>query len=40
MRRAQSRDVEATWRKVGQLLQLFSPGECANYLLNSGYVSS
>jgi len=30
IRKAQPRDVEATWRKVGQLLDLFSPAECAN----------
>jgi transposase len=40
MRKAQPRDVEATWRKVGQLLDLFSPQECANYLVNSGYGST
>ena len=39
MRKAQPRNVEATWRKVGQLLDLFTPKECANYLLNSGYGS-
>jgi len=39
MRKAQPRDVEATWRKVGELLDLFSPKECANYLVNSGYGS-
>ena len=39
MRTAQARDVQATWRKVGQLLDLFSPKECANYLTNSGYGS-
>jgi transposase len=39
MRAAEPRDVEATWRKVGQLLDLFSKQECANYLKNSGYVS-
>lgn len=39
MRSAQSRTVEETWRKVGQLLDLFSPEECTNYLKNSGYAS-
>ena len=39
MRKAQPRDVEATWRKVAQLLDLFAPEECANYLINSGYGS-
>jgi transposase len=39
LRNAEPRDVEATWRKVGKLLDLFSPRECANYFRNSGYVS-
>jgi transposase len=39
MRIAEPRTVEATWRKVGQILDLFSPAECANYLKNSGYAS-
>jgi transposase len=39
VRKAQPRDVEATGRKVGQLLDLFTPAECANYLANSGYGS-
>jgi transposase len=39
LRQAQPRDVEATWRKVGQLIDLFSAAECANYLVNSGYGS-
>jgi transposase len=39
LRAAQPRDVEATWRKVGDLLNLFSKDECANYFANSGYVA-
>ena len=39
MRKAQARNVEATWRRIGQLLDLFTPEECANYLANSGYGS-
>jgi transposase len=39
MRNASPRTVEATWRKVGELLDLFAPAECANYLANSGYAS-
>jgi len=39
IRTAEPRDAEATWRKVGELLNLFSKEECANYLKNSGYVS-
>jgi transposase len=40
MRKAEPRTHEATWRKAGQLLDLFSPTECANYLKNSGYASA
>ena len=39
MRNAAPRTVEDTWRKAGQLLELVSPNECANYLSNSGYAS-
>ena len=39
MRAASPRTIEDTWRKVGQLLDLVSPNECANYLANSGYAS-
>ena len=39
IRAAEPRTVEATWRKVGQILDLFSPAECANYLKNTGYAS-
>lgn len=38
-RAAQPRTVEETWRKVGTLLDIVSPTECANYLANSGYAS-
>ena len=39
LRKASSAHVEATWRRVGALLDLFPPRECANYLANSGYGS-
>jgi transposase len=39
MRKAEPRTVEATWRKAGELLDMFAPDECANYLINSGYAS-
>ena len=39
MRDAAPRTVEATWRKAGQIIDLFSPRECSNYLINSGYAS-
>jgi transposase len=37
--KTQPLDVEATWRKVGQLIDLFSPAECANSLVNSSFGS-
>jgi len=40
MRNAEPRTVEDTWQRVGELLDLFSPQECANYLKNSGYVQT
>ena len=39
MRRAQERSHEGTWRKLGEILDLVSPTECANYFRNSGYAS-
>jgi transposase len=39
LRNEQPRTVEATWRKLGLILDLVSPTECANYLKNSGYAS-
>ena len=39
MRNAEPRTVEATWRKAGEVISLFSPAECSNYLRNSGYGS-
>jgi len=39
LRKAAERSVEATWRRIGTLLDEFSPHECANYLKNSGYAS-
>lgn len=39
LRKAAERTVEATWQRIGQLLDAFPPSECANYLRNSGYAS-
>ena len=39
MRKAAERSVDATWRRIGTLLDAFTPTECANYLVNSGYAS-
>lgn len=37
LKKAAERSVEATWRRIGSLLDAFSPSECANYFRNSGY---
>ena len=39
LRKAAERSITATWRRVGALLEHFTPQECANYLANSGYAS-
>lgn len=39
LRKAEERTVEGVWRRIGSLLQHFTPQECANYLRNSGYAS-
>ena len=39
LRKAAERTVEATSRRIGALLQSFSPAECANYFANAGYAS-
>lgn len=40
LRKAAERSVEATWQRIGTLLDAFPPHECANYLRNSGYASA
>jgi transposase len=40
LRKADERSIEATWRRIGTLLDHFSPQECANYLANAGYASA
>lgn len=40
LRKADERTVEATWKRIGQILELFSPAECSNYLKNAGYASA
>jgi transposase len=40
LRKAAERTVEATWRRIGVLLDEFSSQECANYLRGSGYAST
>jgi transposase len=39
-RKAAERTVEATWQRIGALLQCFTPAECTNYIRNVlGYAS-
>ena len=38
LRKASQRTLEATWRRIGDLVDHFTPAECANYL-NAGYAS-
>ena len=37
LRKACARDFDAVTAAIGQLLESFTPNECANYLKNSGY---
>jgi len=40
LRKAGARTVETVCAAVGELLQAFSPYECANYFKNAGYAQS
>ncbi len=40
LRKAAERTVEATWKRIGTLLNEFKPQERANDLRNSGYTSN
>ena len=40
LRKAAERSVEATWRRIGALLDRFTPAECGRYFVNSGYAPS
>ena len=40
LREAAERNMEATWRRIGKLLDRFTQSECSNYLANAGYASS
>lgn len=39
LRKADERSIEATWRRIGDLLTAFTADECAAYLRHAGYVS-
>jgi transposase len=40
LRKAAERTVEATWKRIGALLNHFTPVECANYIRNVGYAAT
>jgi transposase len=40
LRAAARRTVDSLWQAIGQLLDAFSPAECAHYLAHAGYVPS
>lgn len=37
LRKAQERSIDALWQRIGKLLDLFQPVECANFFANAGY---
>lgn len=39
VRKAEERTIEATWRRIGTLLDQFKPDECAAYIRHAGYAS-
>ena len=39
LRKAAERTVDATWQRIGDLLNRFHPQECSHYLANAGYAS-
>ena len=40
LRKAAERTVEATWQRIGALLNGFTPQDCANYIRNAGYAAT
>ena len=39
LRKANERTVQATWKRIGKLLDHFPPDECSNYIRGAGYAS-
>ena len=37
LRKAAARTQDALWETIGTLLEAFTPEECQNYIVNSGY---
>ena len=40
LRKADERSIVAVWKRIGSLLDRFTPAECANYLRHAGYASA
>jgi transposase len=40
LRQAPERTVDGLWRRIGALLDQFTPSECANYFRAAGYRDS
>lgn len=39
LRKAAEREIEALWNRIGNLLDAFTPQECANYFRHDGYTA-
>jgi transposase len=37
LRKAAARTRDALWETIGTSIEAFMPGECRNYIVNSGY---
>jgi hypothetical protein len=40
LRKAAERSLEATWKRIGTICDLFTPEECWNYLKAAEYASN
>jgi transposase len=40
LRKAQERSIDTLWQRIGKLLDLFQPQECAHFFANSGYAQT
>jgi transposase len=37
LRKAAARTVDALWQVIGEVIDTFTPNECANYFASAGY---
>jgi transposase len=40
LRKQAVRTIDALWKAIGDICDLFSPTECANYFIAAGYAST